>query len=237
MLLLSQEGVSKELSAEERERKARIKQLRDEETAAVRSFGETQERIRSETYRLQTEFENTEEEYQLKKTALFQEVQSLEARRADALKPIKEQQQAIELARKAVHEREQELEVKKTLLQRLEQDLTERMERLADRVDAATLLEEELADRSVGVENAEKILKESSKQLSIRWTEYHQAFLEASQAMALREAEVKKQEHANSVFKKTLDNEAEKHKEERRAIRDGYKSLAKARKEILGRDT
>ena len=199
------------------------------------TLDETKRRIDPERERLEKEFVDFNLQIQEKKSLLSQEVLVLEQRRSIALKPLDDLELKLETKSIKLEELETEL---RTQLAKVSVERSQLAENLITLKDKSA----ELADREIQLirqENGAKEealqLKLSADDLNLKWLEFHKVSkekeLELSEQLTKNTSDAK----ANDVLRKELENETLKIADDRRAIKDGYDSLAKARQEILGR--
>ena len=120
MKLLEAEKVKTEKDKSEEEKKARIRKLYEEETAASQRLNEVKTRVESEIEKLNDELREAEDLTRVRLHDLNAEVSSLESRRREALKPIRDREILLNKAEDA-------FKIKEFNFQKKEEELDERI--------------------------------------------------------------------------------------------------------------
>ena len=235
MQLLTPEKVNSDKGREERERRGRIRELSSEETKITQSLNLARAEDESERKRIADDFAKFEEETLSKKKALQEEVHSLEGRKAEALKPVKDIEREAEAILQANKVREVELDQREQDLSEREDELIEKCEDIDDTAELLKEREREIEKREVSLKAEEERARLSSHSLSDKWLEYHKEVAKANAEMKERENKVLAETEANNIIKKELDKKALEQKEKDREIQDRYATLARAQQEILGK--
>jgi len=237
MELLTAKQTKVRESVKTKDREERIKKLNKEETESVRRLNDALTNETSEKKRIEETLELARDEGKatVKRSVLLQEIETLEARKAKALEPIssikKEAEKTLEDAKKSFADSK----IRSNNLNEREQDLMERIENVVDSEANATERHNSLNERSEKILAGEEELKKSTENLGKKWVEYHKEVLDKNAEMDRREKEVEDDKAANLAFKKTLNEKQRNIINDRIALEDGYRELAKSREEILGR--
>lgn len=235
MKILSVQEAQTISTKSEEARKKRARDLEDEIDVLTRRFVRTQTECAEESARLTSELIEHERTTKERKSFLTQEVESLEARRREALKPIDEMRVEAQEKMKVLEAREQEIEKNEQILLDREHAVLDHLEALSDREGQIGKKELDIENRFAAVEIEEARLRSLGEGLSKKWGKYHQTVYSANQDLERREREVENVRQANESFKKSLDQIAEQQAKEWRAIKDGYATLQRAQDEILGK--
>ncbi len=209
-----------------------IAELAVEEAKINKDLNILREFAKLETERIKKETDEFVDSQQLRVTELKKEVEGLEARRTEALKPI---HQVRGEATKLLEEAKQALE------------RAEQRERDAEALHEKNLdVAEDLHDQKVdldereakieGKENSAKAeesrLKDSANALANKWVEFHTAGGEANAKLIERENKLKMREEAADIRHREQEERDVALKKEVRAIADKYETLERATKEV-----
>lgn len=229
---------AQDLQTEDRVR--RIKKLNQEESDAVKRLNLALEKERIEKQRLVERTAETDATLRVRKSVLAAEVDTLERKRADAMKPINDLRIEAEQFLKSNQEESESLRSGLEMLKKSRDELTEKRDEFLDQtLEFNAFSEDKLSEinaRESALVSAEKEIDRLTKKLSEEWVQFHSAVHGANADLAWREKEVADALIGNQNFLKEIDQEKKNLAEDRRAIQDGYKALSAARKEILGRD-
>ena len=237
MQLLSAKTTKDNKAKSDADRINRIKRLNQEETEAVQRLNKIRVLEKEENERIAQGLQENKSVYEVKKTILIKEVESLEARKREAVKPV---QDIEEKAQKVLNDNmavSNDLKIRQEKVKQKEADVIERLENITDKEQELIEREGDINRRMIGVKAAEEEIKSSSEKLADKWVKFHEEVHIINADIERREKEVADQKKANEIYKQTLDAEKATFATERKAIKDGYDSLAKAREEILGRST
>lgn len=235
MQLLSPENVIGQKARTEGEAKERIRRLREEEAAANLALSQARATLAADTENIAREFAVFEGNMINRREKLTREVTNLEMRRSEAMKPIEEIREAADKRMKDAEKFEDELESDLIALKEREADIVERLIDVKAKEDELEMTIEVLQTREKRLLSEEARVKESLDELAKKWTEYHEAVHESNADLAHREKLVEHDKAVTRQFKYTLDEKAKELDQRKIAIQDGYESLQRARKEILGR--
>ena len=159
MKLLDQEQVKTQKSQRDEERMDRVRKLRDEETAAAKSLNETRESVEKESLRLEELLETHRLETSRKINDMTREVESLESRKREALKPL-------DAIAKALEEREETIRISEVGIESAESYLGIELEKTkAERHEYEVLEWELIADRKDLETRENKLVKDSADDL------------------------------------------------------------------------
>lgn len=233
MKLLTAEQVKNKQQQLDEEQRMRIAKLRAEETAAVKRVNEALVMEREVKERIAKELEENKAELTVRKTVLLEEVASLEERKREALKPIREtQKEAERILAENVKEGEK-LREKIGEFEGMKEVLSEKMEEIADIQAEIKQSIENLQVQEAGIAASKAELKKSTDRLAQEWVRFHKEVHTVNQGIIRRENEIEDGKRANLAFKESLDKVAEEQAQERRRLKDAYETLARAQKEIL----
>lgn len=215
--------------------KERVRLLAGEETRLVRTINDLRAEIKTLEERLVEVKVENQPRLIVRKSILEKEVETLEARRRDAIKPVdlkleeiaireagisKTAQEALAVSDKNVIE-SRRLEAKEKEVRSIETQATAMLHVAEERVEEAQKLEDELREH-IGLVATESATKAGELDDRERGLEREKQRLEErNKALNVREDQLDKE-------KKRLENED-------RRIKDGYHNLELARKEILGK--
>lgn len=198
MKLLDAQKVKIEKDAKENEKEARIKKLQKMEDVLILRINNLRE--------LKTqEEEKSQPKLKVKKNILVSEVEALEARKLEALKPTNKIRLEAENKLKEVSVQIADIIRRQGILEKTEEELIERTESVIDRETALLDVGKELDKKEVGIKKAEEEIKRQNESVAKSWVSYNEEVLEAKKLLEIREKGVEAKEKANAVFGKELD--------------------------------
>lgn len=237
MKLLSAEAVKSEKDKGEEERVKRIGKLNAEEVAIAKRLNEAREFEKTEKARIADELNlaRNEAEAEVRKSVLVQEIRALNAEKAEALKPIHEQQKQTD---KNLKESKRNIELSqkdREATETLRETYEDKIDALTDREVSSVEKDRKLDKREAGVEAAEAEIKRSTNELGQKWVDFHKSVHDQNASMVERERKVEAERIANDEHRAELDKAEVRMVERERGVRDGYETLARAQEEILGK--
>jgi len=159
---------------------------------------------------------------------LCKEVERLEKRKTEALKPIKDTQAQAEDALERAKSTLSALEKRKTELDAFNEKNLDLAEELSDKEHEILHRDDESKRKSDIIIEEEKKLKKSAEKLSKEWVEYHKTVNEKNVELIRREREIENARIANENFRKILERRDREQLEHDRQIRDKYATLARS---------
>lgn len=234
--LLTPEAVKEGSSRQGREQEARNNHFADEENRLVLSINSLREEERAEKRRIAEESEKDQSTMAVRKTVLVREVEALESRREQALKPAR---LVEEEARKVLADNlayGKVLDGRAAELSSSQERATAKLEDLHDREQLLDEREAKMDAREVGIAAAEAEVGRSTAALGDKWVELGAAVAAANERaadLAVRESAVGVAARANDIRAESLDRKDADQAQRERGIVDGYAALESARREIL----
>jgi hypothetical protein len=239
MELLDPKKIEKEKNEELEKRRKLVAEIGEEESRIVRKLNDARDlEVAEETRRI-----NDHEAFKARIGAecdeLTREVASLEKRKVEALRPavaalneaLAEAKATTEQAKKdieAASVREQAVATREdTLLERIE-DLTERKDELDEQEEKIIIAEQKVKDE-------QELSKRSAQRLMAEWTKLHEQTAAANADLARRETDMVGANLAHIARAKSLDEKEKNLLAHDRVIRDKYKALESATKELTNR--
>ncbi len=239
MKLLSSEEVKNEKDKKTEEQLDRVSKLRDEETSLVKKVNDARsqadidiEKINQEVLEYKKSAEQTKINLDVEIISKNKEIEILENRRRESLKPIELIQKEAESKLESAEKKEIELSEKESLLNDKNDDLVELSQDLADRDGDIKIKENNLNERESKIIKEEERLKISAESLSKKWVEYHKSVNFQNAEMIAREKDVENTKIANNKFRESLEAEDLRLKEKDRQVQDKYIALAQAKKHL-----
>ena len=205
MKLLAAEEVKKESNRSDEERKERVRKLIEEEATVTKRLNDILEKEKVEKKRIADERAVDDGQLAVKKSVLAQEVESLEARKAEALKPIDEKRKEAEKLLADANTAWSDIGKIRAALDERDLSLRERAEAIVDRDEESVERAKNLDGREIGVASAENEVKKSTENLSKSWIEYHKQVHDKTAELDSRELRLVASEKANDTFRATLD--------------------------------
>jgi len=205
--------------------------LNEEENATVKRINQLHEHEKKEKQRITEELEPGQKKLQVRKTVLSQEVDFLESRKKEALKPIDDIKLEAEKILKENLEYQKLLINREKKIESREENLIEKEEDVIDRLKEVENEEINLNVREKGIKSAKEEIKRSSEELAKKWVAYHEAVHALNMETKNIERAKKEIEDArlvNENFKKSLDKKEIEQVEHDRQISDRYSTLSRA---------
>lgn len=232
MKILSQEQVKHTSSRREDERAERVALMRDEETAIAKRLNQAKEDEKEYKKRSLLSLAEIEASTKVKKTILEQEVASLEKRKSEAMRPVRDiQKEAEDLLAENISE-SKKIKKKSEDINILNDELLERVEKLDEYKDSLDERQSGIEKKELINSTAEKEIESSTKNLSQKWVEFHESVHQQNKDFLRREKDIEAMTKANEVVRESNEKEALRLSKERIAIKDGYVALEQAKKHL-----
>lgn len=234
MQLLTSEEIKTKTDAIATQQKERVMKMNREENESAERLNTARMKEEKETAEIRermSEMERTatEREYELVKL-----IDSLEARKREAEKPI-------QISMKEAEEKHEENRREKAEMEEERERIGERAEELREKMEHMSDMDEELEERRKKVEmreakndEVEKKMKEQAETLSEKWAQYHGAVHVWNEETRTQKGLIEAGRKANEEVKRMNEEEKMRLTQERRAIHDGYLALEQAKKHING---
>ena len=146
-------------------------------------------------------------EYITKKRDLASEVSTLEARKLEALKPIKAKEAELKAYEAQINEKEAKLEAVRAELSEERSLLAEKVAQASDSLAEARSQEQKASHRLAKVAEAEELNRKSTNDLALKWLEVRNHAEEANNTLRLRENELELREKEVKAEKEWSVNE------------------------------
>lgn len=212
MLLPSPSSIQSIKKDEEEKTRLRVSALAREESEIVFKLNIARQEDAVEREKMSKEFDAFKENIAEVRKALLDEVQGLEGRKAEAMKPVEgilaEARATLARANAKLKEAEKAMEA----VAPKEIALTVREKAVEVKEAEVVELRESLRPKEAEILSRENAVVESEKALSINWDQYHKAVSDHDKEVAIRETRNKTDAIANENERKVL--------EERRAVQD-----------------
>uniref|UniRef100_A0A6M3XDR8 Uncharacterized protein n=1 Tax=viral metagenome TaxID=1070528 RepID=A0A6M3XDR8_9ZZZZ len=235
MKLLSNEQIKTAKDKIEEELKERVINLKSEEISLVKKVNKAKASLAEELKRIEEDLTLARDEFAVsvkslsnKSRSLLQEVELLEVRKTEALKPIYEQDQKSQILFAQAKEFLANADRHKSIAVKHEQELVNVINNLLDQKEIDHQENIKLNKREVGVVAAEKEVKRSSKILGEKLIEFHKEVYEKNTELVKREIEVENGKRVNDMFKSSLDQKEKEQREHDRVIADRYATLERS---------
>lgn len=239
--LLTPESVKSDSQSQAREQQARVRDLSIEEERLIKSINDLRRDEVDEKARIREDVATFRNDAQVEVSKLDlvisnkkREVESLEARRAEAMRPIEEIRQEAEALMDQAQKRADDVKEREDKQKEADEAHTEALEKLHDRKQLADEREAALDNRQEMVKQEEQRSKESLEGIAQRWAHFHETVAAKDTELTQREAVVSAGEQANIIKAKELDQKEADYKEKDREIASRYEALERAHIEILG---
>lgn len=235
MQILTPEDAKKGSSIAEDELRARVRDLSAEEKRLVSSVNSLRTEEKSGKERVAADMEKFRAEAKVERDRLFSEVNGLEARRAEALKPIEAVRAEAEERNQRSKDREDAVARREQAAKDADELQAEALERIHDRQQELDERSKSLDVREAGIKGEEKSLAESEKRLVGKWAEYHatvEILNERTRDLEQREGRASSSEKANEIRAAALDDREKELAGRERLLRSNYQALGEAKKHL-----
>lgn len=239
MKLLSPDDIHKDRSESIEGAAARSRALAAEESRLARAINQAREDAQQQIKIIEADFAAFKADLLEQKNQLVSEVRELENRKTEALKPVEPIKAAAAAALAEAESAKTELERQRADLEKDKEKNQERAENLHDSEQVLDERSRLLDQREQRINAEQQRIEHSAKALGDKWAEYHQAVAQLNdkvREVTTREAEVEAGKKANDDRAGKLREWESSLGQKQNQLEDGYRNLAKARKEILGRD-
>lgn len=225
MTLLDPSEIKDEKKQRELESQRRITALGAEEAAANKRVNDLLERERQEKERIALE---AGPGLGIAKSILQTEVEALEVRKAEALRPVTEVLAEAEAKRIENNQQGELIAQKSAQLDHDRELLLDQAEKVKDQEQENTRIKIKLDSRDKKITEAEGELKKSAIDLGEKWVEFHKAVSDNEKNLVDRETKIASDAKANEVRAAELEKVAEQQASEHLTIADKYKTLQSA---------
>lgn len=239
--LLTPESVKKDSTSQQREQQARVRDFSVEEERLVKSINQLRQDEIDEKARIDADVAQFRADAKVEVGKLDkqisnkrQEVEALEARRVEAMKPIEVVRKEADDRNAKSKDREDAIAIREATQKLADEAHTEALEKLHDREQLIAEREDELDDREERVRQEEDRSKESLAGVNQRWADFHIAVAAKDKEFIDRETTVSAGEQANIIRSQELDKKEFDYKEKDREIASRYEALERASLQILG---
>lgn len=240
--LLTPDEVKKGPSQAVEELQGRVRDLSNEETRLVNSINFMREEEREALSKKAERDEVSQSRPGAKKVILENEVEILEARKNEALIPVRVIEEHVNQRAKENETNALQLSQREIRLKTAEEKNVETAERLHDKQQDLDEREEKIQHGESGIVAAKDEVKKSAAALGKKWAAYHEAIATTNEEAAKRNEELEKREKvveagekANEIAKEENEKRALEYKEKDKEIADRYATLERATTEILGK--
>lgn len=218
----------------------RSKQLSIEESRLARMINKAREDAQTTILSIENEYTEYKNQRESEKRILQAEVAELENKRRELMRPIEELKTEAQTILDRANQSAGEVQKQAQGVEANREKNLEFAEALADRSDDLNVIDNKLKQKDSRLAAEERRLAASAKTLGSEWlklsTATHETNLKTI-VVAQKESQLAAREKALETNRIEINTIQQQISSDRKAIQDGYASLAAARKEILGRDT
>lgn len=240
MRVLEPSDVSRARNEDEQEAAARSRKLAVEERRLTELINKARDDARDTIRRIEDEHEAQRQTLAAERDGLQREVAELESRRRAALAPVDGIVADAERSRGEAQEAVARVQDRERALEAIHERNLEDLEALADRRAELVSAERSIEAQRVQLNTLEDRSQRTTELIASKWLELF-ASISKSNARALdldqRASELATTERSIQSDRDELEKISIQISTDRKAIQDGYASLAAARVEILGRET
>lgn len=234
MQLLSSEEIKATEDVKEKEGQERIRKMRDAETASAKALSNLQGSYASEKKRLENELQEFKVETSEKIAELVRTVGGLEQRKAEALKPIDSKLIEISEREKQIKEDLVTIDRRKMELEDFANSITAIDGLVTQKQTELDKLERGLLERALTIGDKEIRIQEIAQILERAQKDFEKVSAAHIRDIERREKEIKDKETSISIVMEQVNDERTRLDRERTALKDGYATLERAKKEIYG---
>ena len=234
MKLLNQSKVESEKKSGLEKQVNRVKKLNQAELEAVMRTNLALNQHKEKMSLIEEELETARQESKQVIDGLKNEIQVLEIRRKQAMKPVKELREQAQGELRQAEEKSEQVRQDAELIQTMFEEVMEAMLDLSMEKESLKEKEEHLKRREQILEAAEANMAESAKTIADKWAELHKA-THRFNSLSKEEWKTVKQEKAEiKALAAQVEETSKKQKQERRAIKDAYIALEEAKRHVYG---
>lgn len=229
MKILDPKEIQEQKSEVAEKATARVRKLAEEEMRLVSNVNSL--RIEEKKQKDRTLQAMNEADLPVKKSILAQEVEYLEKRKKEALKPIDEKQNEFKEREKEIQREKYQLIVDREILASERENLSERLEDIIDSEEENKRKSDALNSREAGIAKAEEEIKRSTEELGNKWVELHKASMDLNEKIRMiteKEINLITREKAIDVRVVELSENAKMQYNKDIEIKDKYKALQEA---------
>lgn len=232
MKLLSPQQVFEKNATVERDRKARVANLNQEESDAVQRLNTALDNERKNKERIASEEEQLQKDHDAKVASFKAEIEALEERKKAA-----QQKTGVTLEEAETIKKENE-QYQTHLIERIKKAdekselYTTKFEDLSDREQLITERETGLDNRESNIAATEASLKTSTDELNAKWLEFHKTVHAQNEQFAEREKKIRDGTKVNDNIREELNRREAGLNDRDRFIRSQYESLQITLQEI-----
>lgn len=235
MQLLSAEVVKTTQTKSEIEGKERLRKIRETEAVLAAEISTLRAEHATEKERLAKDLKEFCARMTDRITSLTREVHTLESRKQEALKPLREREAQVERRSLELQSAQDVLAEQRKEIRLSFSSIKEQREHLDRRYKEDSLREETLDKQEIDVVLIEERLRQEVSTLEAQKSTFSANQADIAHDLERRERAMEVQHSTFDAFMEEIEKERAKIREDRRAIKDGYEQLARSREEILGR--
>ena len=206
--------------------------LAKEEARINREINLTKQNAEIQKTEIKKEVDDFIEKEKARATDMVKEVDLLELRKAEALKPVAHLKKELEEKIKKVDQTKIDLEVNQAQVKEDKDANLDLAETLSDRVDDLDTREEKIAKSETKNTIEQTRLKNSGKTLSNDWIKLHEDTHKANTELKDRESKLNDIEKVLAIRSENQDKREVEQNNHDRAIRDKYETLARTMERI-----
>jgi len=216
-----------------------VASLSMEEARLNKEVAILREKYKAEKQRIDDELEENKATLSIRRTVLAQEVELLESRKKDALKPVLERLNQANALYESNQKEIIELVARGVKIKETEEKLIEGFEIIKDREDDLKIEENRLQRKEKGIIAGENEIKRSSGELATNWVEYHKSvndFNTRIQETEMRELKITDLEKVLDIRTAKQDEREVEQNNHDRAIKDKYETLERTIVELKNKN-
>ena len=216
-----------------------VASLSMEEARLNKDVAILRENFKAEKQRIEDELEENKATLSIRRTVLAQEVESLESRKKDALKPVLERLNQANALYESNQKEIIELVARGVKIKETEEKLIEGFEIIKDREDDLKIEESRLQRREKGTIAGENEIKRSSVELATNWVEYHKSvndFNTRIKETEMRELKITDREKVLDIRTAKQDEREIEQNNHDRVIKDKYETLERTIAEVKNKN-
>jgi chromosome segregation ATPase len=220
-----------------RNKSADVQKLSEQIAMKTKELNSIESSFEADKTKIQDSFDAFFKGVEAKKLSLLNEVSELEQRREVALKPLEEREQAVTSKEAELITKEADLVIRETMVKEMTDKMSDAEfsfhEYMADKKEELIEREEDIFKQEQNLKSEKERSAESLKKLQDDWAKFHIEVANEKEWIGQRKNEIQSERIVLENMRKNNEESQKQIEQDRRAIKDGYDNLEKARKEIL----
>lgn len=237
MELFSAKDIQEREDKRETEAKNRLRRLWKAETETGQRLAVLRADYETEKARINDELQKAEAALTERIASLTRQVRSLEARKEEARRPIVTREREQKMTARELAEEAARIGERKAALNLYASELEEKARTADTREAEISKMSEDVSAKAKSITDAEEKMAGAEEEIALARSSFEEYRRDALQRIEGKEKAIEEERKGIERALASIAVERQKNADERRALKDAYDTLAKAREEILGRKT